>query len=102
MASKLDRDLVQQVAALAHLTLTDAEAAGYSADLSAMIEYAASVLEVDTTGVSPTSHPLGLEPVIRDDQPGAARERTAYLEGAPDADIDAVLFRVPRVVRRDE
>ncbi|MEZ5318224.1 MAG: Asp-tRNA(Asn)/Glu-tRNA(Gln) amidotransferase subunit GatC [Vicinamibacterales bacterium] len=102
MASKLDREEVRRIAALAHLSLTDAETERFAAELTAILGYAEAVRQVDTAGVSPTSHPLGLAGAWREDEPVPSLDRAAVLAGAPDADAGAGLFRVPRVVPGSE
>jgi aspartyl-tRNA(Asn)/glutamyl-tRNA(Gln) amidotransferase subunit C len=53
---------------------------------------------VDTTGVAPTSHPLALSAPLRDDETRPSLPRDEVLKGAPDADLGAGLFKVPRVL----
>jgi len=98
---KVTPDLVRELAALSHLSLTDEECAGLTKDLERILEYAESLQALDTEGVQPTSHALlerGLEgeASLREDEPrpGLARER--LLERAPDGGDD--LFKVPRVL----
>jgi aspartyl-tRNA(Asn)/glutamyl-tRNA(Gln) amidotransferase subunit C len=102
MSVRIDRGEVERIAALAHLELDPAASDRLTADMAAMLEYAARVLAVDTSGVAPTSHPLGLDPALRDDTPVPSIDRAAVLASAPDADAAAGLFRVPRVLPRDE
>lgn len=103
MASKIDRAEVLRVAALAHLTLPESpnDVERLAVDLSAILTYAQSVLEVDTRGVEATAHTHAGTTVWRDDVIEPARPRAEFLAGAPDADVTAGLFRVPRVVTRD-
>lgn len=87
---------VQHIAELAKLELTDAEQARFRDQLSAVLDYAASLRALDTSAISPTATVLPLRTVLRDDtvQPSLARE--ALLANAPEA--EAGCFRVPAVL----
>jgi len=98
---KVTLDLVLQLAALSHLSLTDEECAGFTHDLERILEYAESLQALDTEGVEPTSHALlekGLEgeASLRADEPRPGLDRERLLEGAPDGGDG--LFKVPRVL----
>ena len=81
MSARIDRGEVERIAALAHLELDAAATDRLTADMGAMLEYAARVLAVDTSGVAPTSHPLGLDPALRDDAASAATTSTILFAG---------------------
>lgn len=98
MPSKLTRADVLRVAELAHLDLTDAEVELFTRQLAEILAYAGEVQQVETTGVSPTFHGLPPETSWRDDEPAGSLDRAELLKGAPDADQDAGLFRVPKVL----
>ena len=98
---KVTLDQVRKLAALAHLSLTDEECAGFTEDLERILEYAESLQALDTEGVEPTSHALlekGLEgeASLRADEPRPGLDRERLLEGAPDGGDG--LFKVPRVL----
>lgn len=69
----LTRKDVEHIAALAHLELSDAERshdeaiALYQAQLSAILDYAARLQELDTEAISPTATVLPLRTVLRED-----------------------------------
>ena len=98
MSATLTRADVLRIAALAHLELTDAEVALFTAQLAGILEYADDIRHVDTTGVPPTSHTFADASAWRDDVPAASLDRDAALANAPDAARDAGLFRVPKVL----
>jgi aspartyl-tRNA(Asn)/glutamyl-tRNA(Gln) amidotransferase subunit C len=98
----LDRDEVRRIAALAHLNLTEDETERFAAEMAAVLEFARDVQSLDTSGVAPTSHPLGVESVMRDDTPAPPLDRASAVGAAPDGSVETGLFRVPRVVTRDE
>jgi aspartyl-tRNA(Asn)/glutamyl-tRNA(Gln) amidotransferase subunit C len=98
MSSQLTRDEVLRIAALAHLQLTDAEIDLFSTQLTAILGYAETVRQADTSGVPPTSHPLETQTAWRDDVPVASLDREPVLREAPSAAPDAGLFKVPKVL----
>ena len=64
MNAPLGPDDVARVAALAHLALTPEEAARFTPELAEILEYAAAIQAVDTSGVSPTAHALAHETAV--------------------------------------
>jgi aspartyl-tRNA(Asn)/glutamyl-tRNA(Gln) amidotransferase subunit C len=98
MASKLTRDEVLRVAELARLELDDAEVDLFTRQLDEILGYAEQVQEVDTAGVSPTSHALSLEGAWRADEPAPSLSREDAFANAPSADRAAGLFKVPKVL----
>ena len=96
MAQPLSRDDVAHVARLARLALTDEELDRYTVQLGAVLEHAADVEALDTSGVPPTAHPLDLVNVLRDDSVRPSLDRDEVLAMAPDAEDGR--FRVPRIL----
>jgi aspartyl-tRNA(Asn)/glutamyl-tRNA(Gln) amidotransferase subunit C len=86
---------VEHIAKLARLSLTTAEKELYREQLSAILEYAARLQAVDTTGIPPTSSVLPPRSVLRADvaRPGLPLED--LLSNAPQQEADQ--FRVPPV-----
>jgi len=97
MPSSLTIADVERIAALAHLELTADEKALFTRQLADILAYAEQVQAVDTSGVPATAHVLG-EPTEREDEPRASLPRDEALANAPDAAVEAGLFRVPRVI----
>jgi aspartyl-tRNA(Asn)/glutamyl-tRNA(Gln) amidotransferase subunit C len=89
---------VRRIAALAHLALTPDEVALFSRQLADILAYVRQVQAQDTVGVTPMSHAVGRESVERADEPGLELPRRAALANAPEAAMEAGLFKVPRVV----
>lgn len=96
MASQITAADVAHVARLARLELTDEELARTTSQLAAVLDHAADVEALDTSGVEPTAHPLPLRNVLRDDVPVPSLERAEVLAAAPAA--EAGRFRVPRIL----
>ena len=75
---------VEHIAELAKLALTDAEKARYREQLSAILDYAASLQALDTAHIPPTATVLPLESVMRDDVPRPSLPLEDVLANAPD------------------
>ena len=73
---KIDRDMVEHIANLAKLQLTDDEIELYAEQLSAILEYAERLQALDTGAIPPTASVLPLRNVLRPDavQPSLARD----------------------------
>lgn len=93
----LSREDVQRIAELARLELTSEELDLYTRQLGDILTYVEQIRALDTTGVAPTSQVLN-RPVDRDDVPDRTLSRSALLGNAPDAALEAGLFKVPRVI----
>ncbi len=93
---RLSPDDVRHVAHLARLDLTEAEVEAFTRQLGAVLDHAAGVAALDTSGVVPTAHPLPLRNVLRDDEVTPSLDRAEVLAQAPDA--EGSRFRVPPVL----
>jgi aspartyl-tRNA(Asn)/glutamyl-tRNA(Gln) amidotransferase subunit C len=98
MPPVLGPDDVARIAQLARLALTDDELALYARQLADILAYAEQLQEIDITGVPPTSHPLALTAALRSDEVRPSLPREESLRAAPEADLTAGLFKVPRVI----
>ena len=96
MAERLSRDDVLHVARLARLELTDDEVDTFTEQLAAVLEHAADVAALDTSGVPPTAHPWPLENVLRDDTVTPSLDRDDVLREAPEAEDGR--FKVPPIL----
>jgi aspartyl-tRNA(Asn)/glutamyl-tRNA(Gln) amidotransferase subunit C len=87
---------VDHIAELARLRLTPEEKERYREQLSAILDYAARLLALDTSGIPPTSSVLPPHSVLRPDQsrPGLTLEE--LLRNAPETEGDQ--FRVPPIL----
>lgn len=65
--TRLSADEVRHVAELVKLKLTAAEIELFASQLSAILDYAAQIQEVDTSQVPPTATVLPLRSIMRDD-----------------------------------
>ena len=96
MAEPISRADVAHVAHLARLSLTEEEIELFTGQLAAVLEHAADVAALDTSGVPPTAHPLPLNNVTRPDEVGPALDRDEVLSQAPATEDGR--FRVPRIL----
>ncbi|MCB9372709.1 MAG: Asp-tRNA(Asn)/Glu-tRNA(Gln) amidotransferase subunit GatC [Microthrixaceae bacterium] len=90
---KITRDDVAHVADLARLALSDDELEQFTGQLAAVLDHAADVEALDVADVPPTSHPVPLENVLRDDVVTPSLDRAEVLAQAPAVEDDR--FRVP-------
>ena len=95
----ITRDEVSHLARLARLDLADNELDHLAGQLDVILQAVASVGEVAAEDIPPTSHPLPLANVMREDdvRPGLTSEQA--LSGAPAVEDDR--FRVPRILDED-
>ena len=95
-SARLSRADVVHVAKLARLALTDDEIDSVTADLAGILDHAQDVASLDTAGVAPTSHPLPLVNVLREDVVTPSLDRAEVLAMAPAAESNR--FRVPQIL----
>lgn len=89
---------VERIAALAHLELTADEKLLFTRQLADILAYAQQVQAIDTSGVPATAHVHAGQRTEREDEPHESLSLRDALSNAPDAALDAGLFRVPRVI----
>jgi aspartyl-tRNA(Asn)/glutamyl-tRNA(Gln) amidotransferase subunit C len=98
MSSGFTREQVSAIAALAHLELDSAELDLFARQLGDILTAAEAVQAVDTTGVPPTASTVTRHASDRADEVGPCLDRDEALANAPDASLEAGLFKVPRVI----
>jgi len=80
---KLSLIEVEHIANLARLQLTDEEKETYRQQLSAILDYAARLQQVDTSSIPPTSSVLPEHGVLREDLPAGGLNTDEILANAP-------------------
>jgi aspartyl-tRNA(Asn)/glutamyl-tRNA(Gln) amidotransferase subunit C len=98
MPATFSRSEIEAIAALAHLRLDDDEIELYARQLGDILAYANQVQQIDTAGVAPTASIVVGHEADRGDVIVRSLERSDALANAPDANLEAGLFRVPRVI----
>jgi aspartyl-tRNA(Asn)/glutamyl-tRNA(Gln) amidotransferase subunit C len=93
---KLGREEVKHIALLARVGLTEADVEKFREQLSNILENFEILKQVDTTGVSPTSHPVALTNVLREDEVAPSLPPQEILGNAPQEEDGC--FRVRAVL----
>jgi aspartyl-tRNA(Asn)/glutamyl-tRNA(Gln) amidotransferase subunit C len=89
---------IDRIAALAQLRLTDETRTRLVADLEQILDYVDRLRAVPTEGVPLTSHIVEGARDLRADEPRPSLDVRDALANATDANEEAGLFRVPRVI----
>jgi aspartyl-tRNA(Asn)/glutamyl-tRNA(Gln) amidotransferase subunit C len=92
----LTREIVESIAELAKLDLTEAEIERYREQLSDILDYADLLNSLDTDDIAPTASVLPIVNAFREDVVRAGLSPQKALENAPDA--QAQQFRVDAVL----
>ena len=89
-------DDVQHVATLARLDFNEEDIEQFTHQLARILDYIGKLNELDTTDVPPTSHPLPLRNVVKEDVAKSSYDRDTILDGAPS--VEEGYFEVPKVI----
>ena len=92
----LSREEVRHVAELAKLGLTEEEEGLFSEQLSAILDYAERLQELNTEDVPPTAHSIPIQNVMRDDEVTTSYPREDILANAPQSEQGS--FKVQAVL----
>lgn len=93
----LQREEVLKIAHLARLALSEEEITRFARDLTNILEFNKKLEEVDTSNITPFSHPLeGLSQRLRDDEASESNQRRLFQNLAPK--VAAGLYLVPKVI----
>ncbi|MGH9296692.1 MAG: Asp-tRNA(Asn)/Glu-tRNA(Gln) amidotransferase subunit GatC [Acidimicrobiales bacterium] len=93
---RISHDEVRHVARLARLQLSEEELTTLEAELSALLDHVEAIRRLDTDGVPPTSHPLPLSNVLREDVPRPGLSPSEALAAAPA--VEDGRFSVPSIL----
>lgn len=93
---ELDAEYVKRVAMLSRLELTDEEIDHYAKDLTSILHHINELMALDLDDVEPTSHPLPLIDVKREDENAASLPREDSLSNAPEQEDGC--FKVPQII----
>lgn len=94
--SKISREDVANLARLARIEMTDSELDHLSSELSVILDAVARVQEVASADVPPTSHPLPINNVFREDETRPSLSPEEALSGAPAQEEQR--FKVPQIL----
>ncbi|HEU0064023.1 MAG TPA: Asp-tRNA(Asn)/Glu-tRNA(Gln) amidotransferase subunit GatC [Flavisolibacter sp.] len=92
--------LIDKLARLSMLEITEDERNDLKADLTKMISFVEKLNELDTTGVEPLIHMCEAENILREDKTGNMISREEALKNAPEH--DNIYFKVPKVIKKPQ
>lgn len=84
--SEISAEQVAHLANLSRIALTDEEIEHLTAELGQIMQAVEKVSEVATPDVPPTSHPIPMQNVFREDVVGQTLTVEQALSGAPESD----------------
>ena len=87
---------VEHIARLARLELTEEEKKRFQVELGKIIEYFDQLKKLDTSNVSPMTHAVPIENVLREDESKSCLSVEEVLKNAPEKKES--YFQVPKVV----
>jgi len=93
---KISKDIIEHVANLARLNLTEEEKSALASDMEQIISYVDKLNELDTSNVEPTNHVIPITNVFREDKAEASYPREKILANAPSSQDGC--FKVPKIV----
>lgn len=93
---KLSREEVEHIAELSKVDLTEEEKTLFQEQLSAILEYAEMLQQVDTAAIPPTATVLPLRNVMRTDEARPSLPREDVLANAPQS--EGGCFRVKAIL----
>jgi|TARA_B100001750_G_C15252898_1_gene468764 aspartyl-tRNA(Asn)/glutamyl-tRNA(Gln) amidotransferase subunit C len=89
----LNNKIIEQVAHLAYLNLSQEEIEALRSDLENILDKFQSLSTVNTEGISPTSHTSDIYAVMREDCQSEALGLNEILDNAPTIDGDFIKIR---------
>ncbi|GBD16416.1 Aspartyl/glutamyl-tRNA(Asn/Gln) amidotransferase subunit C [bacterium HR26] len=95
---RLSREVVDHVAMLARLGLTEEERERMREQLSSILEHVSLIQELDTEAIPPTAQVIALQNVWREDEVRPSLPIEDVLKNAPDAEDN--MFKVNAVLEQ--
>ncbi|MBQ3180061.1 MAG: Asp-tRNA(Asn)/Glu-tRNA(Gln) amidotransferase subunit GatC [Firmicutes bacterium] len=93
---EIDRKMVEYVAELGKLRLSEDEKVMMQQDLTRVLQYMDILNSLDTEGVEPLTHVSGVENVFREDKVAESPDRDEILKNA--IAVEDGCFKVPQTV----
>lgn len=94
--SEVTPDLVRHLASLARILVTEEEVNKLTGELSVIVDAVASVNQAVSGDVVPTSHPIPMSNVFREDEVLPSLSQAEALSAAPDSAEGR--FKVPAIL----
>ena len=92
----LDKSEIEKIAWLARLGIEQEDMAGYSTELSNILDLVEQMNSVDTSDITPVAHPLELAARLRPDEVTETNQRDHFQQQAPLTEDGCYL--VPKVI----
>jgi aspartyl-tRNA(Asn)/glutamyl-tRNA(Gln) amidotransferase subunit C len=93
---KITPEEISHVADLARLHLSSEEVEAMAGQLDGILSYVAKLNELDTEGITPTTHAISIVNAFREDEVKPSLDRKKALANGPQQDGEA--FVVPRII----
>ena len=93
---KITRELLDKIAHLARLELSEQDAEKMMSDMTAIVDWMEKLNEVNTDGVEPLTSMSHEVNVLREDEVKNQLDHESVLKNAPQKDLD--YFHVPKVL----
>lgn len=93
---QISSDDIKKVANLARLQLEQAEVDSMAEQIGKILNYVDKLNQLDTTGITPTTHALSITNAFREDEVVPSLPQEEALKNGPDQNGEA--FVVPRVI----
>jgi len=90
--------LIERVAAIARLELTEDEKKKFSLDLEGILKAFTAIDKAEVAKLEPAFHPIELKDVLRDDAVEASWPQEVALQNSPEQNKEKGFFRGPKVV----
>ena len=92
----INRDTVKYTANLARIELSDKELDHFTGQLDRILAYVDKLNTLDTANLEPTSRPLEMKNVYREDLVKKSLSASEAMKNAPDKENN--LFKVPKII----
>ena len=93
---QITKELVQYVAELSRIKLSEQDAENMQKELGAIVDYMEVLNQLDTESVEPISHIFNITNVMREDEVKESYDRNEILKNAPERTDETVV--VPKTV----
>jgi len=92
----LDNQTLEKVARLCKISVQDEQQDALTQQLNSILGLIDELEQINTEGVTPMAHPLGIHQPLRDDQVTHQEQREQLLANAPSVENSHIL--VPKVI----
>ncbi len=93
---KITEETVRYVAHLSRIELSEEEIREFTYQLDAILKYMDQLKEVKTSHLEPTSHAIGMKPLLREDKVEGSFSQEESVMNAPER--KGPFFKVPPVI----